>query len=321
MSDRARILVADDDPDIRNLIRRVLAPVGYDVIATPSGAEALRLTRSECPDLLILDVGLPDRDGYQVCRETQSVGLTAPPVIFLTAHSDPEHRVQGLDAGAVDYVAKPFDVAELRARVRAALRGKAQRDALALAAETDALTELFNRRQLERRGTEMVALAARYQRPLASQMVDVEHFKRVNDNHGHDAGDAVLCEVARRLRAVSRSSDVVARYGGEEFTLLLPETETASAVAVAEKLREEMGDRRILLPRAGTAGRVAGNVAGDAQADGVSVRVSVGVAAWQEGMDLAALIAAADAALYQAKEGGRDRVAVAPPSYPPQGQQ
>ena len=194
-----RILVADDDPDILFLVSRLLERAGYDVVRARDGREALQLARETLPDLLILDVSMPGADGYAVCRAIQADGPNAPPVIFLTANALTAARVDGLDAGAVDYIVKPFEPDELTARVRAALRTKTVRDVLATEASTDPLTGLLNRNHLGTRLAELVAAARRYGRPLACLMFDIDHFKAVNDTYGHLAGDGVLREVAARL--------------------------------------------------------------------------------------------------------------------------
>jgi diguanylate cyclase (GGDEF)-like protein len=292
-----RILVADDDPDILTMVSTLLLREGYGVIPATNGVEALSLAQSALPDLLVLDIAMPGMDGYSVCREVRASGPEAPPVIFLTARVETQDRVVGLDAGAVDYIVKPFSAAELRARVRAALRTKRDTDRLLVAAATDPLTGLLNRSQLGPRVGELVAASRRTGRPLACLMVDLDFFKTVNDTYGHQAGDAVLVEVARRLGDAKRASDVLVRYGGEEFLALLPETDLDGALVVAEKFRAGIADEPVVI---------------QSEAHGpieVSVRASVGVSWLDDGMyDAALLVAAADDALYRAKERGRNRV-------------
>jgi diguanylate cyclase (GGDEF)-like protein len=296
-----RILVADDDPDIRFLVTRLLERDGYAVVSASDGPDALRLARESLPDLLILDISMPGADGYAVCRTLQAeAGPGAPPVIFLTAHTHTSARVEGLDAGAVDYIVKPFEHAELTARVRAALRTKTVRDSLAAEAATDPLTGLLNRGQLGPSLASLVAAARRHGRPLACLMADIDRFKAVNDAYGHGAGDQVLREVAVRLRSGKRESDVLVRYGGEEFVALLPETDAAGARTLAEKLRIRVAGSPIpVRPEVGAPYEV-------------DVRISIGVATWSERMtDGAGLVAAADEALFRAKEAGRNRVELA----------
>jgi diguanylate cyclase (GGDEF)-like protein len=296
-----RILIADDDPDILMLLRMVLSREGYDIVSASDGLEALRAAREYLPDLCLLDVSMPGADGYTVCRELQSLGANAPTVIFLTAHAHTSARVSGLDAGAVDYVTKPFEREELRARVRAALRTKTAKDALAAEAATDALTGLLNRTSLETTVPELVALAQRAASPLACLMIDLDHFKQVNDSYGHAAGDAVLLDTASRFATTVRKSDVLIRYGGEEFLLLLPGTDLVGAVTMSARLRESLEARPVVYradPR-------------DNPVE-ITVRASIGIAVWRESYaDGATMIAAADEALYRAKALGRDRVELA----------
>lgn len=288
------VLVVDDDPDVRELVALRLGGEGYRVETACDADEALAVASSCAPDLLLIDVSMPGRDGFELCRSLAALG-SAPPVMFLTARADPGSRVEGLDAGAVDYIPKPFHSDELLARVRAALRTKAAHDALAREARTDGLTGLANRRELELRSDAAIALARRHGRPLALLLLDVDSFKLVNDSFGHPAGDAVLQAVANRLRAVARASDEPARYGGDEFACLLPETDLAGARRVAERLQAAVADEPIPLRELE-----------------LSTTVSVGVAAWHEGMkDTASLLAAADAELYRRKRESREAGRVA----------
>jgi two-component system, cell cycle response regulator len=288
---KSLVLVADDDGVTRAMVRAWLIAAGYDVVAAADGEQALVLARELEPDLLLVDVTMPGRDGFEVCRTIQAERGTPPPVIFLTAHGQTDSRVAGLDAGAVDYIVKPFANEELVARVRAALRTKAVHDNLAESAARDGLTGLLNRRALDARAEEAVALAHRHGRPLCCLLLDIDHFKQVNDTHGHAAGDTVLREAARRISDTSRTSDVVGRYGGEEFVVLLPETTEVDAVTAADRLRASLAARPVL-----------------ARQVHIPIRASVGVAAWHLTMGSPAdLYAAADQALYRAKELGRDR--------------
>jgi two-component system cell cycle response regulator len=295
------VLVADDDGVTREMLGSWLVDSGYGVVGARDGVEALRLAVVHPLDLLLVDVTMPHLDGYDVCRAIQASDDVSPPVIFLTAHGDTASRVTGLDAGAVDYIVKPFARDEVMARVRAALRTKAVRDALAVRtkavrdelidqASHDVLTGLLNRREFDARADEVVALAQRHGRALSCLLLDLDHFKEVNDTHGHAAGDQVLSETGRRLAAACRISDVVARYGGEEFVLLLPETPSRAAVVLATKLRAALAEPV------------------ETKQALIRIRASIGVAAWSEAMaSPASLIAAADEALYRAKRLGRDR--------------
>jgi diguanylate cyclase (GGDEF)-like protein len=290
-NEKSVILVADDDRVTRTMVSSWLSGAGYEVIGAADGEQALHLAREHRPDLLLVDVTMPGRDGYEVCRAIQAESRTPPPVIFLTAHSQTNARVAGLDAGAVDYIVKPFANEELVARVRAALRTKAVHDGLVETASRDGLTGVFNRRELDTRAEQAAALAARHGRPFACLLLDIDHFKQVNDVYGHAAGDAVLREAARRICEASRISDIIGRYGGEEFVVLLPETDGEGAVAAADKLRAQLASTAVVM----------GETA-------ITVRASVGAAVWSDAMHTAAdLYAAADQALYRAKELGRDQ--------------
>jgi diguanylate cyclase (GGDEF)-like protein len=289
---RPLVLVADDDRVTRTIVSSWLAESGYGVIAASDGEQALALAAEHEPDLLLVDVTMPGLDGYDVCRAIQAGGANAPPVIFLTAHTQVTSRVAGLDAGAVDYIVKPFDHTELVARVRAALRTKSARDEFHEQATRDGLTGLLNRRQLDTLADGAIAVASRYGRDLACLMVDLDRFKSVNDTYGHAAGDLVLREAARRFTDCTRDADILGRYGGEEFLLLLPETTAADALVAAEKLRNAVTGTPF-----------------DLGTQELDVTASIGVAAWNEDMPSAAtLYAAADDALYRAKELGRDRI-------------
>jgi diguanylate cyclase (GGDEF)-like protein len=288
---RPLVLVADDDGVTRAMVGAWLDSSGYGVVSARDGDEALEIAVEHHPDLLLVDVTMPGLDGYDVCRAVQAASAVPPPVIFLTAHGHQTDRVAGLEAGAVDYVVKPFAEAELIARVRAALRTKAVRDGFVEQATRDGLTGILNRRELDTQADGAVALARRHRRPLACLMVDIDHFKQINDRHGHAAGDAVLREVAARMRTVCRGSDVLGRYGGEEFVLLLPETGAQAAVAAGNKLRSVLSAEPVVLADSS-----------------IPLTASIGVAVWDEHMAASAsLYSAADQALYRAKELGRDR--------------
>jgi diguanylate cyclase (GGDEF)-like protein len=294
------VLIADDDPDILGLLGFLLEKEGYEVLRALDGVEALRLADDKAPDLCVLDVSMPGADGYAVCRELQARGQSPPTVIFLTAHAHTTARVSGLDAGAVDYVVKPFNGDELMARIRAALRTKTTRDALVVEATTDQLTGLHNRSHLELVADELVAIALRGERPISCLMIDLDHFKAVNDTFGHGAGDAVLKETAARFSRAVRRSDVLVRYGGEEFLVLLPDTDADGAVTMATRLRISLEATPIMFEQAGH------------PSVPILARASVGVASLTPGIDDAAeLISLADRAMYRAKALGRGRIELA----------
>ena len=300
----ARILVADDDRVTREYVGGSLRGNGMNVHTAPNGREALEIARGGEVDLVLLDVMMPGLDGIDCCRLIKSMTQeTFLPVILLTAKADPKSRVEGLRIGADDYLGKPFDERELLARVHGMLRIKKMHDDVRAARERleelsvrDELTGLYNYRYLTTRLGEEFKRAERYKDPLACVMIDLDHFKRVNDGHGHDVGDTVLREVAVRLLGGVREIDVVARYGGEEFLLILPSTHFSGALTVSDRVWRAMREQPVR------------------DASGVEIRVtlSAGVALYpsRDVRTKDELLKAADRALYQAKDDGRDRICV-----------
>jgi diguanylate cyclase (GGDEF)-like protein len=305
---RKRILVVDDHADNVEVLRARLDAKGYDVATASGGEEALQSVSASPPDLILLDVMMPHLNGKEVARRIKNDHrLPFIPIIMQTALDSTQDRVEGLDAGADDYITKPINFSELEARIRSMLRIKALQDdleqrereledmneRLRKMAETDGLTGVDNRRYLEERLHEMLEHSTRLQEPLACVMCDIDHFKSVNDTHGHQAGDAVLKEFAGVLRDHAREIDRVGRYGGEEFVILLPGTVLDEGVTFAERLRHAVESHTF---------RFAGGT--------VRRTMSCGVAAWPH-TDLRReddLLRAADDALYVAKEMGRNRV-------------
>ena len=293
------VLVVDDSPDIHMLVEVRLRPEGVVVHHAESGELGLKLARELKPDLILLDVDMPGLSGLDVCRELKRGPCAGIPVIFLTGAADVQAKVEGFDAGAVDYVTKPFEPTELRARVRAALRTKRYLDLLEARAHIDGLTGLRNRAYLDLRIADELAAACRYGREVSLVMIDVDHFKGHNDHHGHPFGDQVLQTLGELLAASVRSADVACRFGGEEFALVLTETDGPSAAILAERIRVKI---------AGLPFKVRGQA--------VLVTASLGVASTTDFADRskiipATLLSLADGALYNAKRSGRNRVLAA----------
>jgi two-component system cell cycle response regulator len=300
------ILVADDEPVNRTLIERLLVREGYHVLAARNGSEAVEQARSALPDLVLLDMMMPEMDGLDACRLIKETEATHDiPIIFLSARGETEMKVSALSLGADDYISKPFEADELIARVHVAIRLKRERDQLRMSAEeasmraeqaqaramTDALTGLLNRYGLQHTLAREHAEARRYQRPLSCILIDLDKFKTINDTYGHAIGDLTLQQVAGILREAVRASDTVFRYGGEEFLVLLPETDLEGAIALADKIREVAASRPF-----GDGGHV------------FNLTLSAGASSLctdESGHDM---IARADMALYHAKEQGRNRV-------------
>lgn len=286
---RPRLLIVDDQPVNIQALHRVFAGDCQVLMAT-EGARALQLCRDRQPDLLLLDVQMPGMDGHELCAELKADPLLrAIPVIFVTAQDRPEDETRALDAGAADFITKPFNPTVVRARVRTQLTLKAQADLLRELAFIDGLTGVHNRRHFDERFIAESRRAQRSRSPLAIVLADVDHFKRYNDALGHLAGDDCLRRVAAALRAcLRRPTDLLARYGGEEFVALLPDTDLAGAIGVAQLMEDTV--RALALPHPGVEG---------------CVTISLGVSA---AIDGAGLVEAADRALYLAKAAGRGRV-------------
>ncbi len=250
------------------------------------------------PDLILLDVDLSGITGFEVCERLKADPRVASiPIIFLTGTNEIFSKVHGFDLGAVDYVTKPFHPAELRARVRAALRTKRYQDLLSVRAQVDGLTGAYNRAYLDRRLAEEVARTSRYKGALRVVMADLDHFKRINDRFGHPFGDRVLQTFADLLLSSVRATDAVCRYGGEEFTLLLPETSADAALVLVNRVQERLAELD-LRPKG----------------ERIAVTASWGVidaaTCSADVLSSAALIDRADAALYHAKQTGRNRACV-----------
>ena len=299
-----KILIADDSIVSRHLLEATLRKWGYEVLVACDGAEALQvLERPDAPALIILDWMMPGMTGLEVCQRIRQRGSEPYTyILLLTSKSQKEDLIEGMDAGADDYITKPFDQSELQVRLRAGTRLvdlQAQllsaREALREQATRDSLTRLWNRSSILDALTRELARAWRESSPLGVVIVDLDHFKYINDNHGHPAGDAVLREAARRMQAGVRQYDSVGRYGGEEFLILLPNCGVAESHSQAERLRKQLAQA-------------------DIRIDDTSLRItaSFGVTAAipGEAWTPEGLIRKADEALYVAKKSGRNRVEI-----------
>ncbi len=299
-----RVLIAEDDPVSRHLLEAFLVKWGYEVVAVTDGTAAERELRSDdAPRLAILDWMMPGINGIDICREVRR--RAAEPYIYIlvvTAKGQKEDVLRGLEAGADDYLTKPYDPPELRARLRTGGRIVelhaqliAAREQLRVEATHDPLTGLWNRSAVLEHLQRELARSEREKSSVAVILADVDKFKNINDTSGHLGGDAVLREVAVRLRASLRPYDGIGRYGGEEFLVVAPGCDAAGALKLAERLRASIGDTPV-----GTF-------------EGVfAVTLSLGVGTNRETCRADELVRAADAALYRAKEAGRNRVEVAP---------
>lgn len=287
-----QVLIVDDNPDDIAIARQRLKGEDLEIISAEDGRSGLDAAKRHKPDLILLDLELPDLDGFEVCRVLKGdPDLCLVPVVFLTASCNPDDVARGLDVGAVDYVTKPFNVYELRARVRAALRTKHLQDLLIQHSHLDPLTGLSNRRMLMERLQQEWARIERHGGNLSFIMADVDYFKHINDRFGHGIGDRLLQEVAKVIANQCRQYDLPARYGGDEFAIIVPDELAVDAANLAERCRQYIEKIRI---------KVNGQE--------VNATVSFGVAE-ADGLDSAEDLAKmADKALYDAKRAGRNGV-------------
>ena len=299
---KAKILVVDDIPVNIQLMQKYLSPAGYEILFARNGEEALVQVKNGKPDLVLLYVMMPKMDGFETCRILKSNDKTKYiPIIMVTALNEIEDKVKGIEAGADDFITKPFNKLELLARTQSLLRIKRLHDQLQekvfqleqakerlrMLAVKDGLTELYNHRYFKRFLTQEIKRANRHKSQVSLIMMDIDHFKNYNDTYGHLAGDEVLRNVAKLMSENIRSIDVAARYGGEEFVIVLPQTNKNAAKIVAEKLRTLVGNQKFQNE--------------DTQPNG-KITISMGVATFPENAtDIKELIHQADQRLYHAK--------------------
>lgn len=280
-----KILIVDDNPKARKMLRRHLVKLDYEVVEAENGETALKKIQQYLPDVVLLDVMIRDMTGFEVCKQLRNIPQAdLLYIIMLTTVTGSEHTIQGLDEGADDYITKPFDIGELLARIRVGFRTvKKKRHAI-----IDTLTRLYNRNFFDTYLTREIDRVRRYQRNVVLIMIDLDHFKKVNDTYGHLVGDAVLTDIGKILRFQCRQSDIPVRWGGEEFVVLLPETELSGGCILAERIRQA--------------------IEGHEFESVASMTASLGIAGLSpSGQEL---IKRADMALYEAKRRGRNRVFV-----------
>jgi diguanylate cyclase (GGDEF)-like protein len=295
------ILIADDSMVVRAVLRRQLETDGHTVVEAVNGEEAIDACREYHPDVILLDVEMPVLDGHAtLARLKADPQLKDIPVVFLTGMVDTADVVTGLQLGAHDYLRKPFEANELMARVSAALRTKWLQDELRTrnaeldrVSRIDMLTNIYNRRHLDEHLRQVISSARRHDRTIGVLLVDIDHFKEVNDEHGHLSGDAVLVEVAGRLEQAMRTEDALGRWGGEEFLAVLTDTPPEGVRTMAERLRQVVAAAPFTLD------------------DGSQIKVTVSVGHTNGTDDAEVLVHRADDALYVAKAEGRNRIAAA----------
>ena len=288
------VCVIEDDHAERALLVKRLRRLGYSTVDAVTGVEGLRAVYEHRPRVLICDLVLPELDGLQVCRQVRAdPTLDGTYIVLVTAHDRGERKKKALFAGADDYLCKPYDPDELYARIRNGMRYHRLHERLKRAALTDGLTGLWNHLHFRELLDREFQRARRYGGVVSLLMLDLDHFKAINDTYGHETGNTVLKLTARHLRRTVRDIDIVARYGGEEFTVVCPETRRSEAVELAERLRRSLAD----------------DLSVPDQPD-ISVRVSIGVASTDDSRvhSMSDLIDLSDRALYISKHRGRDRV-------------
>jgi len=289
------ILVIDDTISNLDIVNNFL--LEYDVIASDNGSDAIEIAKNEKIDLVLLDIMMPNLDGYEVCKILKSDTTTKDiPIIFLTSKSDEDSIEMAYDIGGIDYVTKPFKPKELLAKVKRELYLQDLQEELRLLASTDPMTKLYNRRYFMQISESLLELAKRNGSKTSIAMIDVDYFKKVNDTYGHKVGDDVLVFLSSLLQEKSRKSDIVSRWGGEEFIILFPNTDLDGAFVIAEKMRVSV-EKSILC-------------FGNTQK--LSFTISMGLASVcnAEDVNIEAAISRADIALYKAKSCGRNRVIV-----------
>lgn len=298
-----KILIADDDVTSRAVLAGVLAKFGHEVVQTVDGAQAWEtMQRPDAPRLAILDWMMPGLGGLDVCRLVRSLPSDQPQyIIILTSKGEKENIVDGLEAGADDYLAKPFDAGELRARVDVGarlveLQARLSEARVALAHEAmhDPLTGALNRRAFAEVLSRELSDERRHAHGLAVRIVDIDKFKLINDTHGHPVGDEVLRGLVRLMESNLRGHDVLGRHGGDEFVILTVHAPEEGVAVTFERIRAVVAETPVLTS--------VGNV---------SITMSIGVSIWTEGDTEIELLAAADTALYRAKDAGRNRVSIA----------
>ena len=303
---KAKILLVEDSKVQAGLVRDFLEKTGYEVIWAENGKSAIKTAKTMSVDIILLDLMLPDISGNEVCRWLKLNDNTRGiPIIMLTAKDAITDKVAGLEAGADDYLPKPYNEIELNARIYASLRTKALQDELRqknhqledllrqveIMAITDQLTGIYNRRRLETVLEEEFRRTIRYKSPLACLMIDIDHFKRINDRFGHHTGDMVIKETAQIITECAREIDTVARWGGEEFIALFPQTKKEDALRSAVRIIKKVSEHKF------------------PEISNEQITISIGIASVPDpSIDTEEkLIHASDMALYEAKKNGRNR--------------
>ncbi len=288
MTNKKTILLVEDDREMLKLLKMYLNHYSYNILEATTGEEALSILQNTLPDLIISDIMMPKMDGYDLRKKILTKEhLRLIPFIFLTAKGLNDDIIEGFKLFADDYISKPFNPEILKIKVDTLLQKYTEINKLV---RFDGLTKLYNRRALESYFNQELNRVIRYQQNLSVLMLDIDHFKRINDLYGHNAGDEVLKKIAEHLQEQIRDVDIAARYGGEEFVILMPETDKDTAYMVATRLKESIAQINYSRPE-------------------FKVTVSIGIAsAPKDGTTAQELLKQADQAMYLAKRNGKNRV-------------
>lgn len=321
---KAKVLVVEDSEFQANELRKFLEHSGYEVICAGNGVSAIHITKTQHPDIILLDVVLPDVDGHEICRWLKEMNdeTRRIPIIMLTVKDSIEDKISGLQIGADDYLSKPFNDMELNARIYALLRTKALQDELIQKnvqleellkkvehmAITDYLTGLYNRRHFQSAVEKEFLIAQRYKTPLSCMLIDIDHFKKVNDIFGHEVGDSVLVDVAEIITKDIREVDIAARYGGDEFIVLFPRTEMSDSFL---RSAEPSGDAALKPALRILRDIAVHNFKGFKGPGGITVSIGISGAPDPLINTEEKLLRCTDRALYKAKRNGRNRIEVA----------
>jgi len=287
---KIRILAADDDPDILKAVKNILLSEGYQVITARNGREAVEIFKKESPDLVILDVNMPYLSGFRVLDKIKKYfGERYIPVIFLTVSVEIDDKLRALHGGAVDYLTKPPHLTELLARIKNFIEIKEKHDVLKQAATYDWMSGAMNRAHFIEKAKDELKKALRNKTPLSFIFMDIDHFKKINDEIGHLAGDAAITEFAGRIKKAIRNIDLLGRFGGDEFMLMMPHKGKKEALIVAERLINNTKRKAVVFEK-----------------KKIDITASMGIVSLKTDREIKmpTLIKLADEALYQAKAKG-----------------
>jgi len=287
------ILIVDDTVSNLDILGELLKD--YDLIESTNGEEALEIVNDENVDLILLDIVMPDMDGYEVCKTLKGNPKTADiPIIFITSKTDEESIEKAYNVGGSDYITKPFKAKELLARVRRELQITKLQNELKLLASTDFMTHLYNRRHFTQLSNQTIDLARRNNQNISFIMLDIDKFKNINDIYGHQTGDEIIVSLSNILKQDRRKDDIVSRYGGEEFVLMLPNSNLDSAYSIAEDIREKVEKFHLEIS--------------DGKQLHFTISLGISELSFEDENSLEKALKKADDALYRAKKSGRNRV-------------